>query len=129
MTCHCEYSISLLKNVGLFGNILQRDIKTFALNSLVSSLCFSQNYIVVWALGSDMEDMRFCAQTTLCLLMILIAPKGSGIAQLRYHECVKAVHILKNFLINIIFDCSKGFWRGGLERNVKLTFLVCKIDM
>ena len=93
MTCHGEYSISWLKNVGLFGNILQRDIKTFALNSSVSSFCFSQNYIVVWALESDIEDMRFCAQTTLCLLMILIAAKDSGIAQLKYHKCVKAVDI------------------------------------
>ena len=53
--------------------------------------------------------MRFCAQTTLCLLTILIAAKSTIIS------------------INI-FDVSKG-GEGGLERNVKLTFLVGKVDM
>ena len=49
--------------------------------------------------------MRFCAQTTLCLLMTLIAAKGGGIAQLRYQKREKAVSI------NIF-----GVSRGGVSR-------------
>ena len=30
--------------------------------------------------------MKFCAQTTLCLLTILIAVKGSGTVQFRYQK-------------------------------------------
>ena len=57
---------------------------------------------------------------------------SSGIAQLRYQKHKKAVSLPK-ISINI-FDVSKGGgwvggWGGGLERNVKLTFLVGKIDM
>ena len=67
--------------------------------------------------------MRFCAQTTLCLLTILIAAKDSGITQLRYRKREKAVSLPK-ISINI-FDVS----RGGLERNLQLMFLVVKFDM
>ena len=50
-----ENSIFLLKNGGRFW-------KHLALNSSVSSFCFSQNlYCLYSSLGSD---MRFCAQTT-----------------------------------------------------------------
>ena len=35
--------------------------------------------------------MSFYAQTTLCLLTILIAAKGSGVAQFRYQKHEKAV--------------------------------------
>ena len=70
--------------------------------------------------------MRFCAQITLCLLTILIAAEGSGIAQLRYQKREKAESLPK--ITTNIFDISKrgGWGRGGgvLERNVKLTFLV-----
>ena len=39
---------------------------TFDLNSSVSSFCFSQNLYCLYR--SLRSDMRFCAQTTLCLL-------------------------------------------------------------
>ena len=51
--------------------------------------------------------MKFCAQTTLSLLTILIAAKGSGIAQLR---CQKVS--LPKTSINI-FDVSNGDGVGG----------------
>ena len=72
--------------------------------------------------------MRFCAQTTLCLLTILIAAKDSGITQLRYRKREKAVSLPK-ISINI-FDVSRGTRNeGGLERNLQLMFLVVKFDM
>ena len=73
------------------------------------------------------SDKRFGAQTTLCLLTILIAAKRSGMAQLRYQKREKAIFLPKKS-INV-FDVSSGRESGGLERNVKLTFLVGKIDM
>ena len=48
--------------------------------------------------------MRFCAQT-LCFFTILIAAKGSGIAQLRY-KSERAVSLLKASII--CFDVSGG---------------------
>ena len=70
--------------------------------------------------------MRFCVHTTLCLLTILIAAKGIGMAQFSYQKCEKAVS-LPNISKNI-FDVSKVVG-GGLERNTKWTFLVGKIDI
>ena len=59
----------------------------------------------------DMRDL--CSQGT-CLLTILIAAKGSGIAQLGYQKCEKAVS-LKKISINI-FDVSKGGGGGVREK-------------
>ena len=65
--------------------------------------------------------MRFCAQTTLCLLMTLIAAKGGGIAQLRYQKREKAVSLPK-ISINIF-----GLSRGGVSRETyNLRFLWAK---
>ena len=58
--------------------------------------------------------MRFCAQTTLCLLTILVAAKGRGITQLRYQKREKAASLPK-ISINI-FDVFKGVGGGGVER-------------
>ena len=55
--------------------------------------------------------MRFCVHTTLCLLMILIAAKGIGMAQFSYQKCEKAVS-LPNISKNI-FDVSKVVGEGG----------------
>ena len=72
---------------------------TFALNSSVSSVCFSQNlYCLHDSLGSD---MIFCAQTTLCLLTILIRAKDNCVAQLRYQKREKAVSLLKKRKIGV----------------------------
>ena len=46
--------------------------------------------------------MRFCAQTTLCLLTILIAAKNRGIAQLRYQKAEKAVDNVKKVVEGIL---------------------------
>ena len=55
--------------------------------------------------------MRFCVHTTLCLLTILIAAKGIGMAQFSYQKCEKAVS-LPNISKNI-FDVSKVVGGGG----------------
>ena len=47
-------------------------------------------YIVVWG------QTRYFTQTTLCLLTILIAAKGSGIAQLRYIKNSRSGIFAKN---------------------------------
>ena len=72
-------------------------------------------------------DKRYLCSQGMCLLTILKAAKGSGIAQLRYQKHEKAVFLPK-ISINI-FDVSKGCGVGGLERNVQMTFPVGKIDM
>ena len=54
--------------------------------------------------------MRFCTQTILCLLTIMIAAKSTKIS-------------INNF------DNLGGEGGGGLEKNVKLAFLVGKIDV
>ena len=62
--------------------------------------------------------MRFCAQTTLCLLTILIAAKGSGIAQLIYKKREKAVFL----------TFPRGC-RGYREKRTTDVSVVGKIDM
>ena len=74
---------------------------TFAFNSSVSS--------IPSVFVSPASGMRFCAQTT-----FLIEAKGSGIAE-------KAVSLAKISKIFLTFP------RVGIERNVKLTFLIGEI--
>ena len=65
--CATSWETSIFfKNIfGFFGKGYKI---SFAINSSVSSFCFSQNsYCLYCCLGSD---MRFCAQTTLYLLTI-----------------------------------------------------------
>ena len=69
---------------------------TFAIH-LPVPFVFLQIY-VVYIVGSD---MRFCAQISLCLLTILIAAKGSGIAQLRTVSKTSECVIFDNFIILI----------------------------
>ena len=52
-------------------------------------------------------DMRDLCSQDMCLLTILIAAKGSGIAQLRYQKCAEKAVSLPGISINI-FDVSKG---------------------
>ena len=62
--------------------------------------------------------MRFCAQSTLCLPTILIAAKGSGIAQLRYQKRAKAISS-KHFFFVVSKGATGGGGGGGsIERNV-----------
>ena len=70
-------------------------------------------------------DMRDLCSQGMRLLAILIAAKGSSIAQLRYQKREKAASLPK-ISINI-FNVSRGV--GGLDRNVQLTLLVDKIGM
>ena len=61
-----ENSLFLLKMFGHFGNSLERDKKSFLPKLIGQFLQFSQNLYRLYSyLGSD---MRFCVQTTLCLL-------------------------------------------------------------
>ena len=84
---------------------------TFALNSSASSFCFSQNIYCLYSayICSLGLDIKFCADSALCLLKILIAVKGGGTAQLRYQKRERGVSMPK-VSINI-FDVSK---RGGV---------------
>ena len=61
-------------------------------------------------------DMRDLCSQGMCLLTILIAVKGSGIAQLRYQKREKVVS-LPNISINIFgrFQGTMGGGGGGLE--------------
>ena len=66
-------------------------------------------YFLYSSLGSH---MRFCTQAILCLLTIMIAAKSTKIS-------------INNF-DNLGGEGGGG---GGLEKNVKLAFLVGKIDV
>ena len=76
------------------------------------------------------RDMRDLCLQGMCLLTILRAAKGRGIAPLRNQKREKAASLPK-ISINI-FDISKegvgGWGVEGLERNVQMTFLVGKIN-
>ena len=61
-----ENSLFLLKMFGHFGTSLERDKESFLPKLIGQFLQFSQNLYRLYSyLGSD---MRFCVQTTLCLL-------------------------------------------------------------
>ena len=63
------------KHFGVFGNILEMHK-----NNLNCLKCIGQKAVLSLFHKIVALDQTFCAQTTLCLLTILIAAKGSGIA-------------------------------------------------
>ena len=82
---------------------------------MFTSLRAEISHVLTKNMGTSDGDL--CSQG-MCLFTILIAAKGSGIAQLRYKKTRESG----------ILAVSRARV-GDLERNVQLTFLVSKTDI